>query len=347
MPDDRLAALRGSLDVVAGLVLMVLGAMLVVWTERGVANYQTALRQHGGAVVDLGNGQAHRTDLQGRMVRLVGIPQVAKAPMDADFGQQADTPLLTRHVEMFQWHELRMGGSVNYELDWLDQPQDSRRFRQPAGHLNPDKFPLSGARFTAARVTLDGYALGAALVRDLPGSVPVAPDMKTLPANFAATFSLRDGALVTSAQPGSPRLGDLRVSWSAVPLQQVTVLARVDGNDLVTVPNAADGKGYGVDAGDSPLLQMRPDLATQPTWIWPRRILAVLLAAIGAGLLRQHRAGHVAWVPALGGGLLMVGAFAAVPWLGHSTATLIVWIVVALIGVALLVWRRRAPMPRR
>lgn len=342
MPDDRLAALRGSLDVVAGLVLMVLGAMLVVWTERGMANYQAALRQHGGTVIDLGTGQTHRNDLQGRMVRLVGVPQVAKAPVDADFGQHADTPLLSRHVEMFQWHELRMGGSVSYELDWLDQPQDSHRFRQPAGHGNPGRFPLAAAQFIAAQVTLDGYVLDDALVRDLPGSVPVAPDMKALPANFAATFSLRDGALVTSAQPGSPRLGDLRVSWSAVPLQQVTVLARVDGDDLVAVPNAADGKGYEVNTGDSPLLQMRPDLAAEPAWPWPRRILAVLLAAIGAGLLRQHRAGRVAWVPALGGGLMMVGAFAAVPWLGHDGAAVGVWSALALAGLALMGWHRYA-----
>lgn len=335
------AAWRNPLAIAAGLVLLALGIALAVWTERSLAGYRTTLQQHGGAVVDLGRNAEPQPDLQGRMVRVVGTPHAAIPPLDTDFNQQADTPVLLRRVQMFQWRELRLGSSATYELDWSDTPQDASRFTQPDGHANPGAFPVSGKRFDAGQVQLDGFTLGPALLHALPGNEPVAPDMKALPANLAASFSLHDGALVSSATPGDPRLGDLRVSWSAVPLQEVTVIARVDGDRLVAVPNAEDGKGYEVNVGDSALLDMRPDMAAQPALAWPRRILAVLLAALGAGLLLGRGTTRIDPLAALGGGLLLVGAFAAIPWLGSSTPAVAGWLVVALIGAALLVWRRR------
>jgi hypothetical protein len=332
---------RGPLVVALGLVLLALGIVLAVGTERGLVGYRAALGQHGGAVVDLGHAMEPQPGLQGRMVRISGTPRVVVSPYDPDFNQQAGTPVLTRQVQMFQWRELRLGGNVSYELDWADTPQDSGHFAQPDGHANPGPFPVAGRRFDAGSVELGGYKLDTALVHALPGSEPVAPDTKALPANLAASFSLHDGMLVTSATPGAPRLGDLRVRWSAVPLQEVTVIARVDGDHLVAVPNADDGKGYEVNVGDSPLLDMRPDMAAQPAWIWPRRILAVLLAALGAGLLLRRGMARADPVSALGGGLLVVGVSAAMPWLGGSTATAIGWLVVALSGLVLLAWRRR------
>jgi len=343
----RIAALRGPLAIAAGLASLVLGIVLAALTERSVGNYRLALQLHGGGVVDLGHSMEPQDGLQGRMVRISGTPRVVEAPYDSDFNQQAATPVLSRHVWMFQWRELRLGGNVTYELDWAATPQDSSRFTQPKGHANPGPFPIASKRFDAGSVELGGYKLDAALVHALPDSEPVAPVVKALPANLAASFSLQDGALVTSANPGNPRLGDLQVSWSAVPLQEVTVIARVDGDHLVAVPNAVDGDGYEVNVGDSTLLDMRPDIAAQPVLVWPRRLLAVLLATLGMGLLlRQQDATRIDPRVALGGGLLVVGVIAAIPWLGSSMATAIAWLVVALVGLALLVWWHRASRPR-
>ncbi|GAB3781896.1 TMEM43 family protein [Dyella agri] len=347
MSIGRLTVLHGPPAIVAGVALLVLGIVLAALTEHSVWNYRLALQLHGGGVIDLGHSLEPQDGLQGHMVRISGTPRVVEAPYDTDFNQQAATPVLERHVRMFQWRELRIGGTTTYELDWADTPQDSSRFAQPQGHANPGSFPIAGKRFDAGSVELGGYKLDAALVHALPDSEPVAPVAKALPANLAASFSLQDGALVTSANPGNPRLGDLQVSWSAVPLQEVTVIARVDGDRLVAVPNAVDGDGYEVNVGDSTLLDMRPDMAAEPALIWPRRILAVLLATLGMGLLlRQKDATRIDPRVALGGGLLVVGVFAAMPWLGSSTADATAWAVVALAGLALLVWHRRASRPR-
>lgn len=347
MSVGRIAALRGPLAIAGGMALLVLGIVLAALTERSLGNYRLALALHGGEVVDLGHSMEPRDGLQGRMVRISGTPRVVEAPYDADFNLQVATPVLARNVQMFQWRELRLGGSVTYELDWADTPQDSSRFAQPNGHANPGPFPIAGKRFAAGNVELGGYRLDPTLVQALPGSEPVTPNAKALPANLAASFSLHYNALVTSARPDDPRLGDLRVSWTAVPLQEVTIIARVDGDRLVAVSNTADGKGYEVNVGDSPLLDMRPDMAAQPALVWLRRILAVLLVAAGAGVLLWLRgATRVDPLMALGDGLLVVGVFAAMPWLGSSATNAIAWLAIALLGLVLLVWRRRALRPR-
>ncbi|MEW9624345.1 TMEM43 family protein [Rhodanobacter geophilus] len=347
MSVGRITALHGPPAIAVGLASLVLGIVLAALTEHSVWDYRLALQLHGGGVIDLGHAMEPQDGLQGRMVRISGTPRVVESPYDPDFNQQAATPVLERHVRMFQWRELRLGSNTTYELDWADTPQDSSRFAQPKGHANPGPFPIASKRFDAGSVELGGYKLDAALVHALPDREPVAPVMKALPANLAASFSLQDGALVTSANPGNPRLGDLQVSWSAVPLQEVTMIARVDGDHLVAVPNAVDGDGYEVNVGDSTLLDMRPDMAAQPVLVWPRRILAVLLATLGMGLLlRRKGAMRIDPRVALGGGLLVVGVFAAMPWLGSSTAAATAWVVVALAGVALLVWHRRASRPR-
>ncbi|MBD8882044.1 MULTISPECIES: TMEM43 family protein [Rhodanobacter] len=337
----RIDTVPRSVLAVAGVVLLAMGIVLAASTERGLAGYRVALQLHGGEVLDLGSDAEPQPDLQGRMVRISGTPHVVAQPLDADFNQQADTPVLTRRVQMFQWRELRLGGDATYELDWSDTPQDASQFVHMNGHINPGAFPIPAKRFVAESVQLGGFMLDAKLVQDLPGSEPVAPNVKALPENLAATFSLYDGALVTSIKPGDPRLGDLRVSWNAAPLQEITVIARVDGDHLVPALDAADGKGYEVDVGNSALIDMRPDMAAQPGLTWLRRVLAVLLATLGVGLLLSRNARRADPLAALGGGLFVAGAVAAIPWLGGSTPAVAAWFVAAAIGLGLLLWRRR------
>lgn len=343
MLPPRLLAARKPLTLAAGVVLVLLGLWLALAGERGEQAWRATLARHGGAVVDLGHAMEPVDGLQGEMVRIVGTPRVVVSPYDADFNQQAATAVLTRHVAMFQWRELRLGDQLTYEQDWVDAPVDSSRFVQAREHINPGAFPIKRAHFASDSVQLGGYTLGKALVRALPGSEPVTVNAKAVPANLAATFSEHDNALVTSDVPGHPQVGDLRVSWSGVPTQEVTVIARVDGDHLLAVPDAADGQGYEVDVGDSSLLDMRPDMAAQPASPWLKRALALLLATLGAGLLWFGLRAQPDVPAALGGGLLAIGVGGTWAWLGAGWLAVTCWLVVGVLGAGLLVWRWRQP----
>lgn len=332
-------SIRGLACNIAGALLLLAGVGLIAMTVRGQLNYLAAVERHGGEVTSLAGDTGPQAGQHGAMVRLVGTPQVVEAPHDPDFNLQVNTPVLVRHVEMFQWREIRIGDSVHYELDWVDRPLDASHFKEPAGHTNPASFPLSGKQFDAGLVQLNGFRLSPQLLHALPGSQLVAPDPKLLPENLAASFTAYQDYLVTSAHPGDPRLGDLRVSWDAVPLQEMTIVARIDGDRLVAAADAADGKGYDVEVGNVPLLDVFPDLPVPPAHVASEQILAVLLAALGAFLLLvTHRMrGDV--LLALASGALAVGTVASMLWLGRDALMLCIWAAVALSGLACAIWR--------
>ena len=336
-----------------GAMLILAGIGLIAIAARSVINYHPAASRYGGEIVDLGAHAKLSARRHGSMVRLVETPTVVEAPHDPEFNVRVNTPVLVRHVEMFQWREVRIGAGVHYELDWVDRLLDAGAFEHAAGHTNPPNFPISSKQFDAGLVQMGGFKLSPLLLHALPGSGQVAPDLKSLPANLAASFSDYQGYLVTSAHPGDPQLGDIRVSWNEVPLQTVTIVARIDGDRLVAASGTAEGHGYGVAVGDVPLFDMFPDLPVPPKFVLGRRILAVLLAALGALLLLSARrtkselfkpGGFVRdAVLALALGALAVGSVASLLWLGSDTQMMFGWLVVALLGMLVTIWcpRRR------
>ena len=333
----------GALLVLAGIGLEALNASSLI-------GYRHAADMHGGEAIELGTDPLPQAGQHGYMARLVGTPKVIEAPHDPQFNQSADSPVLVRRVEMFQWREIKIGGDVHYEMDWVDHPVDSSHFSETRGHANPGSFPISGKQFDAGLVQIGGFKLGAVLAHALPGAIRIKPNVSRLPDNLVASFSRHDDYLVTSANPGDPRLGDLRVSWSAVPLQQVTIVARLDGDRLTAARDVADGKGYQVQIGDVPLLDLFPDLPVPPEFVMLWRILAVALATLGVLVLlaTQHR--RTDPLLALGLGAVLVGSVASIMWLSGRDATALGgWVVVTLVGLALAIWclRRGAGAARR
>lgn len=339
MKGRRAGSLAGLAWKVLGALLLLAGIGLAATTERSLLNYRAVAGLHGGEVIDLGTNSPPAGGQHGAMARVTGTPTVVEAPRDPDFNLRVNTPVLVRHVEMFQWREVRLGSNVHYELDWVDHLLDASHFAEPRGHANPASFPLSGKQFDAGLVRLGGFELGPVLLHAIPGTQRVAPDPGALPANLAASFSRYQDYLVSSTRPGDPRLGDVRVSWNEVPLQQLTVVGRVDGDRLVAATDAADGKGYVVQVGDVPVLDIFPDLPVPPEFVTSWRILAVLLASLGAFVLLAVQRDRREPLLALGLAALTVGIVAGVLWLGNDTGNLLGWLALALCGLLLTGWQ--------
>lgn len=332
-------SVRGLVLNIIGALLVLAGIGLVAMTARSLLNYRAVAGLHGGEVLDLGVNSPPSGGRHGAMARVVGTPTVVEAPRDPDFNLRVDTPVLVRHVEMFQWREVRFGGNVHYELDWVDHLVDADHFEEPQGHANPASFPISGKQFDAGLVRLGGFKLGPALLHAIPGTQRVTPEPGALPENLAASFSRYRDYLVTSARPGDPRLGDLRVSWNEVPAQELTVVGRIDGDRLVAAADAADGKGYVVQVGNVPVLDIFPDLPVPPEFVLSRQILAVLLASLGAFALVSVQSDRRDPLLAIGLGVLVVGVVASVLWLGNDMRTLYGWLALTALGLLLTGWR--------
>lgn len=327
---------------VLGVLLLLAGAGLVAMTEQGLLDNRHASDRHGGQIFDLGGGDSPSAGHHGNLVRVSGAVRVIEEPFDPEFGQRAHAPVLIRHVEMFQWRELRLGGDVHYEQDWVDRPIDSRGFAHTSGHVNPERFPIEGKQFDSGQARVGNYVLSAPLLHALLGGELIAPNIKTLPTNLAASFAPNGNYFTTSEHPDHPVLGDLRVSWEAVPAQVVTVFAQINGDQLVPSASATDGKGFDVQIGERSLVDVVPDVPAPPSFVWARRIGGLLLAMLGALLLlpERPRTHHDALL-AVGSGALLISAVACVMWLGTDMTVGAVWFGVALVGMGVAVWRLR------
>ncbi len=322
----------------AGGALLVLLALLLSWRiESAAATYQAALQAVAGTragVIDLGRDARPSARLQGELVRVVGTPQVVEAPLDTGFNQSALALRLHREVAMFQWQQVDVGYPL-YELEWQDGRVDSAAFAQPRGHENPQP-PVAALDLPAPRVRLDGFVLAPALTARIPGRVPQPVRAAALPGNLAATFTPYHGALY-SGDPRHPRLGDVRIRWSVVPPQQVTVLARVDHGELLPAPNAS------VQLGDRSLGDLLPQLPPRPLYTWPTRLLAWLLAAAGLAALRHRQGGGIDVVQAALGAAVLLLLPAVPAWMRVGTPDVLVPVLALPVLVAVLVmWRRRA-----
>ena len=322
--------------VLAGVLLAVVALVLLLGNERQAARATAAFDGIGGAVVDLGE-RAPAGNVDGRLVRVVGTTRVTRAAQDPQFAITAANPALVRHVEMLQWYETTFASEASYEVRWMDQAVDSRRFRQPRGHENPGDFPFEGRRFEAAEVQLGQFALAPALIRAIPGTEPIKVDIRRLPANLAASLQADGDGLTSAADPRSPRLGDLRLHWTVVPNQTLTVLARVHGGRLepaATLP----APGFVMMLDDMPMMGLLPGQPRPPEHAAVMRVLAAVLLLLASGLLLLGIAGRrrfdiAAWLALAGLPFTLALAWS---WWDVRAAVVVIGMVLALAAVGVL-----------
>jgi hypothetical protein len=332
------------LVLAAGAILGLIALVVLVRNEQVDAAAARAADGIGGAILDLG-ARPPGADADGRTVRVTGTTQVARRALDPQFGVSADAPALMRKVEMLQWRELDTGiGPLEYEVRWLDHAVDSSRFRHSEGHANPGAFPFDDERFDAGEVRLDGLVLAHALVRAIPGSAPLPADARHLPDNLAASLQQDGDGLTTAADPRSPRIGDLRIRWSMVPNQALTVLALASHGQLQASPHLP-APGFVLMLGDVPLDGVLPGMARPPSQPWTMRIVALALAVVGAFLVllacARHRRVDPAAVLALG--VLPLALVGLVSWWGVRTAAVAACVALLAFAVFILFRRREKP----
>lgn len=300
-----------------GVILLVWAAWMTGSNESMAKQWHQGMAQPSGQVLVLGNDAVPKAASEGRMVLVTGTPTLVQAPRDNDFNVRADSPVLARKVEMFQWHEVRGTGPLSYQQNWIDHPVDSKRFTQPSGHANTQPFPFTGRVFTASEVRLGQFILAPAIVQALPGSAhPLPVNLSKLPANLQASLRGQGNYLTTVSRSGTPHLGDLRIQWLAKPFEEVTVVAQVHGKHLRPEAGAVRGPGFEVRVGEQSLTDVFAALPLRPKTVWTWRVLYLVLALVGAVmLLRAWERPSVRAPVALATAVVLLAVVTGVAWL--------------------------------
>ncbi len=244
-----LQRLGGSLvAALIGLILVPASIVLLYWNEGRAVDAIRALERGAAAIVEV---DATRVDPQGngKLVHVSGMMQPTTPVRDPVFSVTGDGLLrLSRTVEMYQWKETTssqsqqsVGGSkttettYTYQHAWSDQPIASGQFKVRDGHQNPP-MQVRSATFNAGEVKLGAYRVDPSLLDKVTTFTPLQPQSPP-PTGYQASG---DG-FYQGQNPGQPAIGDVRVTFTAIPAQTVSV-AGAQSNGVLT--SYRDSNGY-------------------------------------------------------------------------------------------------------
>ncbi len=247
-------------SVLFGLILFIASFPILFWNEGRAVKTARSLSEGAGAVVSVGAETVVQSN-EGKLVHL-SSPVTTDGPVaDDEIGVETDGVVLRRNVEMFQWVEekrsetrKKLGGgeetvtTYEYKKEWNDEPVDSSSFQEPGGHENPSGFPLSPEGFVADPVRVGAFLMSDEQIGMLTDTqdLPLADDFQpTLPEGLAEQARMSQGKIFVGADPASPVVGDVRISYQVIAPQSVSLIGVQTGDTFAA---------YQAEAGDTVLL---------------------------------------------------------------------------------------------
>jgi hypothetical protein len=343
---------RSILAIPVGLLLF-FGSFFVLWFTEG----RTDVSEIAAESAVLSNEAA-----EGAGFVSVSGTVGAKEPLgDPEFLAPGPWLSLQRRAEMFAWVEHReteernkIGGGketityFEYRKEWTNEPKPSSSFDNPVGHDNPPMH-LSDQSFASDAGTIGAWMFDAREA-DLPGGEGL--ELTSLPKAGTGANAKAAGEFlhIGRGDLANPIIGDLRVSFTAVPTGiSGTLFGQAEGGRIGPYVHEGEHRVFRLFRGsrDEALLQMHQEYVVLG---WVGRVAGFLLMWIGMSLVFAPLHAVMDILPFLGrGSRFLVGvALFPVALVLTTVTTLISMILhnfVAAVAVALLlaglvVWGR-------
>ena len=246
-----------------GIVLFIVATGLLYWNEGRAVRTGDAIAEAQLATVPMPSTDKVDPAFEGKIVYATGRAVTKDEVTDPDFGVKVNAIGLNRKVEFYQWTEQsksetrkKLGGgeetvtTYTYTRKWVSSPVSSQDFKIPSGHENTVRVQTASQKFMAQNVTFGAYRLPGFLVKSISGERPLALDMtEGQRAELQKRFFSRDpnpsaqnaggpttmvhsqsNMLYFGRSPNEPRVGDVRVSFTEVPQNDISIIATVSGN---------------------------------------------------------------------------------------------------------------------
>lgn len=343
---DRI--MGGFVAALIGLILVPVAVFVLYWNEGRAVEAIRALGRGAAAIVEVSAATLDPA-ADGKLVHLTGMLKPGVAAKDQIFGVTGDGLLrLARRVEMFQWTEetsstsqSNVGGTkttektYNYKKTWSETAINSANFNARNGHQNP-AMPVPSQVFAGGDVRLGAYRVAAPLLERLSDFT------KLQPAGAApAGYQSAGGGFYRGQNQADPAVGDVRVSFTAVPAQTVSVAAALSSGTLVPYRDATGYTIALVEPGDASAAKLfRDEAKSEGVLTWILRGVGFVAMLIGFVCMTRPLTMLAAVLPILES-IVGVGGFLVALTLSVPITLLtisIAWIVHRpLIGVGLLV----------
>lgn len=290
--------------VAAGLAMVVLAFPILFMNEGCAVKIAKGLEEGKGAVVSVSADKVDSAN-EGKLVHMTGDTKVSETLKDATFGVEASGVRLFRNVEMYQWVEVKktkkkkkLGGkkkkvtTYEYKKEWKSSLVNSDNFKLAKNKkgerlINPANMRYESKDVMASAVAFGAFELNDALKQKMTKSKPLAAKKEWLAKLPKSDMARLNGEnIYLGSNPDSPRVGDMRVSFSVVPVSVVSVVAKQAGNSFTPYVTKTDTQIQMLEQGKLTAAQMfknAEDANVARTWIV--RLIGFLMMAIGFGLV--------------------------------------------------------------
>lgn len=227
----KLARITSTLQIFFGLVTLLSGALMMWGSVKGERVDLSTIDTLSADAVDIDASVPSAGD-NGKLV-VAASRFSSEQQLEDEYLKPGPYLILRRQVEMYQWTEERDTGSnePRYSQEWRVGEVDFFTFSVPDGHENP-VLRATPARQVVQTSRFGGYD-GNVLLQSVVKLLPLALDPTMLK---DASLVIEDNKIVVP-RPGnveSPGLGDMRLSYEALPQGDYTVMTKqVDERTLV------------------------------------------------------------------------------------------------------------------
>ena len=245
-----------------GILLIIAATALLWWNEGRTVRTGDAIAEAQMATEPMPGIDKIDSAFEGKLVYARGRAVTSDELVDPVFGIKVNAIKLRRKVEYYQWVEhsksekrTKLGGgeetvtTYSYTKEWVDGPVDSQSFRRTEGHENKTRIQSEDVSWLAPNVTFGAYRLPEFLIRSIGGeralnlSLSEAQRAELQKAFFAPNAHLdtsqilgqqgvsmihaQGNTLYIGRQPGTPAIGDVRVTFFETPAAEVSIIAKV------------------------------------------------------------------------------------------------------------------------
>lgn len=234
--------------VLVGFVMIIACVIGLSWNEGRAVARERALKEGAGVVVSVEPTPIVAANDQ-KLIHVAGPTATTAELTDPAFAVTGRGLALSRQVEMYQWNEesksetrTKLGGgeetvtTYTYTRVWSGGRVDSSAFAEPNGHQNPE-LEIEPTVLYAQDATLGDFRLDENVLSQVGGARALPIPAESVEAVRAAAGQSRpvtvaQNRIYIGADPATPVVGDVRVSYELTPTGDISVVGRQNGDRL-------------------------------------------------------------------------------------------------------------------
>lgn len=301
--------------------MIVAATVLLWWNEGRTVRTGDAIAEAQMVTEPIPSIDKIDSAFEGKMVYATGRAVTKDELTDPVFGVKVNAIKLRRKVEYYQWVEhsksekrTKLGGgeetvtTYSYSAEWVDSPVNSQSFKKREGHENKTRINSENMSWLAPNVTFGAYRFPEFLSRSIGGEKALnlslsdeqraelqkaffAPNTnletsQVLGQQGASMIHIQGNTLYVGRQPGTPSIGDVRVTFFETPAAEVSIIAKVNGDTFVPF-RASNGNTFSrLSMGVQDMNSMFDAAkSSNATTAWLLRGLGVVLCIAGFGMI--------------------------------------------------------------